>query len=66
VNILKNLLFKRKWFGRKKYRVMRRLSAMSLSQIASKQALEILNKGMTKRDGDIRLACELALKGRPK
>lgn len=66
VNILKNLLFKRKWFGRKKYRIMRRLAAMALGQMSSEQALEVLNKGMTKRDADIRTACEMALKGKSK
>ena len=64
VNILKNLLLKRKWFGRKKYRVMRRLAAMTLSQIASEQALEALRKGAEKRDRDIKAACEAALKGK--
>lgn len=66
VNILKNLLFKRKWFGRKKYRIMRRLSAMALGQMSSEQALEVLHKGMTKRNADIRMACEMALKGKSK
>jgi hypothetical protein len=64
VQIMKNLLFKRKWFGRKKYRVMRRLAAVALGQIASEQALETLRKGAEKRDRDIRTACETALKGR--
>ena len=62
VDILKNMLYKRKWFGRKKYRDMRRLAASALSHMARPQALEVLNKGMTKRDKDIRSACEMALK----
>lgn len=65
VQVMKNLLFKRKWFGRKKYRVMRRLAAMALGQIASEQSLEILRKGAEKRGNDIKAACETALKGKP-
>jgi len=65
VQVMKNLLFKRKWFGRKKYRVMRRLAAMALGQIASEQSLEILRRGAEKRGKDIKAACEMALKGKP-
>ncbi len=64
VHILKNLLFKRKWFGKKKYRVIRRLSAMALGQIATEGALEALRKGAAKRDKDTKAACEAALKGK--
>jgi hypothetical protein len=65
VQVMKNLLFKRKWFGRKKYRVMRRLAAIALGQIASEQSLEILRRGAEKRGKDIKTACEMALKGKP-
>jgi hypothetical protein len=63
VPIMKNILFKRKWFGRKKYRVMRRLAAITLGQIGSEKALEILRKGMEKRNKEIQAACDTALKG---
>jgi HEAT repeat protein len=63
VPILKNMLFKRKWFGRKKYRVMRRLAASALAQIGSSESLEVLKAGEKKRNKDIQAACELALKG---
>lgn len=63
VPIMKNILFKRKWFGRKRYRVMRRLSAMTLCQIGSEKSLEILRDGAEKRNKDIQAACEAALKG---
>jgi hypothetical protein len=59
---LKDLLFKRKWFGRKKYRDMRRLAATALSQMANPKALEVLQMGVAKRNKDIRSACEIALK----
>jgi HEAT repeat protein len=64
VHIFKNLLYKRKWFGRKKYRIMRRLAAMGLAQIANEDALEILRKGMDKKNKDIQAACEMALRGK--
>ena len=63
VQIMKGLLYKRKWFGRKKYRVIRRLAATALGQIASEQSLEILRKGVVKKNKDIKSACETALKG---
>ena len=64
VRILQNLLCKRKWFGRKKYRVIRRLAAMALGQIGSEESLEVLRVGVQKRNKDIRAACEIALKGK--
>lgn len=63
VQILKNMLNKRKWFGRKKYRVMRRLAALALAQIGSKESMEVLRTGAEKKNNDIKSACELALKG---
>lgn len=64
VRILQNLLFKRKWFGRKKYRVIRRLAAMALGQIGSEESLQVLRSGVQKRSKDIQAACEIALKGK--
>ncbi len=63
VPILKNMLFKWKLFGRKRYRVMRRLAALALAQIGSSQSMEVLRVGQKKRNKDIKAACELALKG---
>jgi hypothetical protein len=62
--ILKKLLYKRKWFGRKKYRTMRRLAANALAQIGTEETREVLKKGMDKRNQDIRSVCETALKGK--
>ena len=62
VRILQNLLFKRKWFGRKKYRVIRRLAAMALGQIGSEDSLEVLHAGALKRNKDIQTVCEMELK----
>ena len=61
--ILKKLLYQRKWFGRKKYRTMRRLAANALAQIGTEETREVLKKGMGKRNQDIRSVCETALKG---
>lgn len=62
VTTLKKILFKWVLFGRKKYKNMRTLAAMSLIEIGSDEALEILRQGTKKRNRDIRLACEMALK----
>lgn len=66
VQILKSMLYKRKWFGRKKYRVMRRLAAIALAQIGSSESLEALRIGAEKRNKDIKIVCELVLKGKSK
>jgi len=65
VQIMRKLLYKRKWFGRKKYRVMRRLAALALSQINTAESHEVLRLGILKRDTDVKLACEAALKEKP-
>ncbi|MBE0432514.1 hypothetical protein IBX73_03495 [candidate division WOR-3 bacterium] len=65
VRVMRDILYKRKWFGAKKYRVMRRLAASTLSHINTAQALDILEKGRRKRNRDIAYACEAALKERP-
>lgn len=62
VKTLKKILFKWLLFGRKKYKDMRTLAAMSLAHIGSDEAIEILRQGTKKRNRDIRLACEMALK----
>jgi hypothetical protein len=62
VELMRKLLYKRKWFGRKKYRVMRRLAALALSQINTDESREVLRLGMQKRDKDVRFACETVLK----
>ncbi|OPX17993.1 hypothetical protein BXT86_03510 [candidate division WOR-3 bacterium 4484_100] len=61
IKFLKKILFRWKLFGRKKYRVMRRLAAMALTRINSPEALKVLEKGIRKRNRDIRDACQLAL-----
>jgi HEAT repeat protein len=65
VQIMQEMLCKRKWFGKKKYRVMRRLAALALNQIGTEESLAVLRKGMQKRNDDIKFACESALKERP-
>lgn len=60
--MLKKILFKWLLFGRKKYRSMRNLAALSLAQIGNDEALEILRQGIRKQNRDIRHACEMALK----
>lgn len=61
-NHLKKILFKWILFGRKKYRIMRQLSAMALANVGSAEALEILRSGAKKRNKDIETACKMALK----
>lgn len=64
VRVMRDLLFKRKWFGAKRYRVMRRLAAAALNQINTAEALAILEKGRKRGNRDIRYACDAALKER--
>ncbi|UCF70441.1 MAG: HEAT repeat domain-containing protein [candidate division WOR-3 bacterium] len=64
VQLMRNLLYKRKWFGHKKYRVMRRLAALALSQIDTDESREVLKLGAQMRNRDIKLACETVLKER--
>lgn len=64
VRVMRDILHKRRWFGAKNYRVMRRLAATALSQINTAEALDILEKGRRKRNRDIAYACEAALKER--
>jgi hypothetical protein len=64
VTIMQKLLMKRKWFGGKKYRIMRRLAALALNQINTEEALTILKTGAQKRNKDIRFACETVLRER--
>jgi hypothetical protein len=58
---LGKILFKWMLFGRKKYAVKRKLAAQALAQIYSEEAFKILQKGMSKKDRDIRAACEMVL-----
>ena len=64
VRIMRDMLFKRKWFGAKRYRVLRRLAAAALSRINTAEALGILETGRNRGNRDIRHACETALKER--
>ncbi|MBA7529228.1 hypothetical protein ES705_21422 [subsurface metagenome] len=59
---LKKILFKWLFFGRKKYTIMRKLAALALVNINSKETREILLHGVKKRDKNIKSACEMALK----
>ncbi len=64
VETMQGMLFKRKWFGKKKYRVMRRLAALALNQIGTDESIAVLKNGMQKRNKDIKFACETVLKER--
>ncbi|UCD04617.1 MAG: HEAT repeat domain-containing protein [candidate division WOR-3 bacterium] len=66
INTMREMLYKHKWFGQKKYRVMRRLAALALNEIGTEESLAVLKKGTQKRNNDIRLACESVLKERTK
>ncbi|KPJ74180.1 hypothetical protein AMJ52_01590 [candidate division TA06 bacterium DG_78] len=59
---LKKILFKWLLFGRKRYRVMRKLAAAGLAQIQTEEAHEILQQGVASKNKDIRTACEMVLK----
>jgi len=59
---LEKMLFKWVLFGRKRYQIIRRLSAQALAQISDEDALKILKTGARKRNRDIKTACEQALK----
>jgi hypothetical protein len=58
----KKILFKWLLFGRKRYRIMRKLAAAGLAQIQTEEAREILQQGVASKNKDIRAACEMALK----
>lgn len=62
VKHLKNILFKWLLFGRKRYRIMRKLAATGLAQLHSEETMEILRQGAEKRNKDIKSACEIVLK----
>uniref|UniRef100_A0A7V3VU69 HEAT repeat domain-containing protein n=1 Tax=candidate division WOR-3 bacterium TaxID=2052148 RepID=A0A7V3VU69_UNCW3 len=59
---LEKLLFKWVLFGRQRYLLKRQLSAQALARIGDARAIEILKKGLKKRNEDIRAVCETALK----
>ncbi|HEC77584.1 MAG TPA: HEAT repeat domain-containing protein [candidate division WOR-3 bacterium] len=59
---LKKILFKWKLFGRKRYSTMRKLAAMALALLKTDDALQILQRGVKKRNKDIKNACKMALK----
>jgi HEAT repeat protein len=59
---LKKMLYKWFLFGRKRYIITRKLAAMALANVASEEALKILQKGFKKRNKDIKAACQMALK----
>ncbi len=60
---LEKMLFKRKLFGAKAYRNMRRLAAMGLSQIGTEEAMKTLQTGLKKKNKDIKMACEMVVRG---
>jgi hypothetical protein len=60
---LGKMLFKRKLFGAKAYRYMRRLAAMGLSQIGTEEAMKTLQTGLNKKNKDIKMACEMVVRG---
>ena len=59
---LKKMLFKWLFFGRKRYSVMRKLSAMALADIGTEHVLNILERGAKKRNKDVKDACKMALR----
>lgn len=59
---LKKMLFKWKLFGRKRYDIIRKLSAMALADIGTEHVLNILEHGEKKRNRDIKSACKMALR----
>ncbi|HEX7319376.1 MAG TPA: HEAT repeat domain-containing protein [bacterium] len=61
--LLEKMLFKRKLFGAKAYRNMRRLAAMGLSQIGTEEAMKTLQAGLNKKNKDIKMACEMVVRG---
>jgi HEAT repeat protein len=61
VTDLKKILFKHMFFRRKGYFPLRKLAALSLARINSKEARQVLLAGIGKRNRDIRQACEQAL-----
>ncbi len=66
VPLLRKMLYKRKWFGGKHYRVMRRLAALALSQIDTEETRAILRSGLRNRNKDVKHACETVLKEKAK
>jgi len=59
---LKKILFKWLLFGRKNYVIMRKLAAISLANITTEEASKILQRGLKKRNKDIKMACTMALR----
>lgn len=62
--LLEKILFKWMLFGGKKYRVMRKLAAQGLAQLADEAALKTLTAGSQRKNKDIRQACEMVLRNR--
>jgi hypothetical protein len=62
--LLEKILFKWVLFGAKKYRVMRKLSAQGLAQLAEESAQKALAAGCRRKNKDIRQACEMAMRNR--
>ena len=62
--LLEKILFKWVLFGAKKYRVMRKLSAQGLAQLAEESAQKALTAGCGRKNKDIRQACEMAMRNR--
>lgn len=62
--LLEKILFKWVLFGAKKYRIMRKLSAQGLAQLAVESAQKALAAGCGRKNKDIRQACEMAMRNR--
>jgi len=59
---LERFLFKWVLFGKANYRAIRKLAALALAQVGSEETLKILQKGIKKKNKEIKSACETALK----
>lgn len=59
---LKKMLLKWVFFKRKRYSILRKLSAMALAEIGTQHVLEILKRGAKRKSRDIRSACEMSLR----
>lgn len=62
VSDLKEILYKKLFFGTVRYRSIRNLAAASLADIGSEEALEIVNRGAQNKQKDIRTACKMSLR----
>ncbi len=59
---LERILYKWILWGKKRYLKKRQLSAQALAKLGTQKAIDILQKGLRKKDVDIRAVCENALR----